>query len=185
MRHSVAHTLVVLVACATGLSGCAARGRTLSVANPRDAAAHTATAPEASLGEYIAKIRHVSAAARPAPTVKSIPTLEDRDQDLAAALAQLRAEPTADSYLAVGELYRARGVLDSAYKHFSAAVKLEPSNADAYEGLAKTWRDWRAPALALSDAARARFYAPQSASVQNTLGTILQALGRLAEERRA
>jgi Flp pilus assembly protein TadD len=187
VRQSLVHTLVVFAAlgCATGLTGCAARGRTLSVAIPRDAAARTATAPEVSLGEYIEKIRHVSAAARPAPVATSVPTLEDRDPELAAALARLRGEPSAESQVLVGELYRVRGVLDSAYKHFTAAVRLTPSNADAYEGLAKTWRDWRAPTLALSDAARARFHAPQSASVQNTLGTILQALGRRDEARRA
>lgn len=166
------------------LAGCAARGRTVA-STPRDAAADTAAAPADSLGEYIEKIRHVSAAARPVPKTISVPTLESRDRSLAAALAQLHIESSAEAYVAVGELYRSHGVLDSAYKHFNAAVKLDPKNADAYEGLAKTWRDWGFPGLALSDASRARFYAPRSASVQNTLGTVFQALGRAQDARQA
>lgn len=166
------------------LAGCAARGRTVASA-PRDADAKAASAPEDSLGDYIEKIRHVSAAARPVAKTLSVPTLESRDQELAAALANVSIAPSAEAYLAVGELYRSRGVLDSAYKHFNAAVKLDPKNADAYEGLAKTWRDWGNPGVALSDAARARFYAPASPSIQNTLGTIFQALGRSQDARRA
>ena len=169
---------------AVSVAGCAARGRTVASA-PRDAVADSASAPEDSLGEYIEKIRHVSAAARPVAKTPSAPTLESRDQVLAAALWHLRVEPSAEAYLAVGELYRSHGVLDAAYKHFNAAAKLDPKNADAYEGLAKTWRDWGFPGLALSDASRARFYAPGSASVQNTLGTVFQALGRPQDARQA
>ena len=129
------------------------------------------------------KVRHLSAAARPARATAVAVTLESRDAELAAALLELKASPTAESHLAVGELYRRRGVLDAAYRHYNAAVKLEPHNAAAYEGLARTWRDWKLPALAAGDAARARFYAPASASIQNTFGTIMQALGRRDDAR--
>ena len=127
----------------------------------------------------------MSAAARPVTNANGAATLESRDPDLAAALLQLGLERSVENEIAVAELYRLRGVLDAAYKHFQAAVKLEPRNADAYEGLARTWRDWGFPQLALSDAARARFYAPASASVQNTLGTILQALDRTRDAKQA
>jgi Flp pilus assembly protein TadD len=176
--------VVVALIAVLSSAGCAARGRTAASA-PRDAGAPGVSAPEDSLGDYIEKIRHVSAAARPVAKTLAVPTLESRDQTLAAALASVTVEPSAEAYLAVGELYRSHGVLDSAYKHFNAAVKLDPKNADAYEGLAKTWRDWGNPGLALSDASRARFYAPASPSVQNTLGTIFQALGRAPDARRA
>jgi len=186
VRRSITHTLLLMTALAgaTGLTGCAARGRHVTT-TPRTNVADEATAPEASLGEYIEKIRHLSTSARPVPKTVTLPTLESRDRALAAALAQVRVEPSAEGHVAVGELYRSHGVLDSAYKHFNAAVKLDPRNGDAYEGLARTWRDWGFPALALSDVSRARFYAPASASVQNTLGTIFQALGRPRDARQA
>ena len=184
MSRSITHTLLLVTALAgaIGLSGCAARSRTVS-SPARTAGVADASAPEASLGEYIEKIRHLSTSARPVPKTVSVPTLESRDRALAAALTHLRVEPSAEAHLAAGELYRSHGVLDSAFKHFNAALRLEPKNADAYEGLARTWRDWGLPALALSDASRARFYAPASASVQNTLGTIFQALGRPRDAR--
>ena len=43
----------------------------------------------------------------------------------------------------------------------------------------RVWRDWGLPALALGDAHRAIYYAPQSASARNTYGTVMQALGQL------
>ena len=179
------HTLLFIAALtgASGLTGCAARGHV--DAKPRPAVVDDAAAAEGSLGEYIEKIRHLSTSARPVPKTVSVPTLESRDRALAAALTHLRVEPSAEAYVEVGELYRSHGVLDSAHKHFNAAIKLDPRSAAAYEGLARTWRDWRLPELALSDVSRARFYAPASASVQNTLGTILQALGRPKDARQA
>jgi Flp pilus assembly protein TadD len=47
------------------------------------------------------------------------------------------------------------------------------------------WRDWGLPHLGLGDAHRAAYYASESAAVQNTLGTLLQALGYRTEARRA
>jgi len=184
VRRSIAHTL--LLVSAIGLAGCATRTRPVTSAAPRATAAETAGAPEGSLSEYIEKIRHLSVATRPVTTTtSSVATLESRDPELAAGLVLLSTNPSAEVHLSVGELYRSRGVLDSAHKHFNAAAKLAPKNADAYEGLARTWRDWGVPTLALGDASRARFYAPQSASVQNTLGTILQGLGQIDGARRA
>jgi len=50
--------------------------------------------------------------------------------------------------------------------------------AEAHEAMAQVWRDWGMPALGLSSAHRAVFYAPRSASAHNTLGTLLDALGQ-------
>ena len=181
MRQPHVHILVLVASVA--ITGCAARNRPLSPSVPPALGAEKSDAPEDSLQAHMEKVRQLSAAARPAGATAVAVTLDSRDVELAAALLELKASPTAESHLAVGELYRRRGVLDAAYRHYNAAVKLEPHNAAAYEGLARTWRDWKLPALAAGDAARARYYAPASPSIQNTFGTIMQALGRRDDAR--
>jgi tetratricopeptide (TPR) repeat protein len=57
-------------------------------------------------------------------------------------------------------------------------LRLNPRDAGGYDGLARIWRDWGFPHLGLGDAYRAVYYAPHSAAPFNTLGTILQAMGR-------
>jgi Flp pilus assembly protein TadD len=54
-----------------------------------------------------------------------------------------------------------------------------------YDLRARIWRDWGFAALALGDAHRAVHHAPNAAGPLNTLGTVLQALGRHDEARRA
>jgi tetratricopeptide (TPR) repeat protein len=130
----------------------------------------------------MAQVRHLSTALRP-DTGARPQLLEERDPDLAAALKKLSLAPTADLHRAVAERYRERGVLDAAYTHFTKAITLDPRNAAAYEGLARVWRDWGLPQLGVADAYRATFYAPQSASAQNTYGTLMQALGKYREAR--
>jgi tetratricopeptide (TPR) repeat protein len=83
----------------------------------------------------------------------------------------------------VAARYIGLGILDQAHEHFSAAVALDPRDAAAWDGLARIWRDWRFPHLALSDAHRAVYHAPDSPVVHNTLGTVLQALGHHAAAR--
>ena len=90
-----------------------------------------------------------------------------------------RASRRRNGYRSLAERYRERGVLDAAYRNFNRAIALNPRDAAAYEGLARVWRDWGLPALALGDAYRATYYAPQSASARNTYGTVMQALGQL------
>jgi Flp pilus assembly protein TadD len=51
--------------------------------------------------------------------------------------------------------------------------------------LAQIWRDWGYPDQGLGSAYRAVSYAPHSANAENTLGTILAALGRTDDARRA
>ena len=75
------------------------------------------------------------------------------------------------------------GIADVAHEHFSAAVKLDAKDAASWDGRARIWRDWGFPQLALPDAFRAVYYAPDSPIVHNTLGTVFQALGRRAEAR--
>jgi Flp pilus assembly protein TadD len=148
-----------------------------------DRAATAAQVEPGSLSEFIQKTRHLSTNASPRSPRPPIATLEASDPELVAALALTRAQPTAERHRELAELYRSHGVLDAAYRHFNRAIALKPRDAAAYEGLARVWRDWGLPELALGDAHRATFYAPHSASVQNTYGTIMQALGRQADAR--
>jgi tetratricopeptide (TPR) repeat protein len=176
------------IAAAALLSGCAARGGVVApAARPSSTAAvaSEAPAPTSELSDYMAKIRHLSASAPPSRTTTALETLESRDTGLAEDLRHLSAAPTAAAHRAVAERYRQRGVLDAAHRHYNAALKLDGRDALAYEGLARVWRDWGLSNLALGDAYRAVYFAPTSAAVHNTLGTVLQALGQHENARTA
>ena len=175
MRILLKRTLVVVAA--TLLAGCATRGPRAAALTAPGGADSTNLSTNASLREYIQKVRRLSASAKPQPAKDAAETLETRDPALAAALLQLMAAPTAERHRVIAERYLELGVLDSAYRHFNDALALNPRDAAAYEGLARVWRDWGLPEVAVGDAHRATFYAPQSASARNTLGTIMQALG--------
>jgi tetratricopeptide (TPR) repeat protein len=169
----------------TVLSGCAIRqSRTPQPPSPPVNVAPPATAPE-SLSEYMQKIRHLSANARPLNKNEAAETLETRDPAIAAELLLVSSQPTAERYRSLAERYRERGVLDAAYRNFNRALALNPRDAASYEGLARVWRDWGLPALALGDAHRATYYAPRSGSARNTFGTVMQALGRYDHARAA
>ena len=118
------------------------------------------------------------------PAQNLAPTLESTNPKLRAALLLLVASPTAASHRQVAIEYRRLGVLDAAHEHFTMAAKLQPSDAVSYDALARLWRDWGMPKLALPDARRAVAYAPKSAAAANTLGTVFQALGELNEAKR-
>src|SRR5207247_4202917 len=102
-----------------------------------------------SLGSYITRIRDVSSAAKPTPSLTQ--TIESSDPLLSAALTQLAASPTAENHRRVASEYRRVRVLDLAHKHLSAAVQLDPRDAAAFDGLARIWRDWGFPQLGLGD----------------------------------
>ncbi len=108
-----------------------------------------------------------------------VPTLEAGHRRLAEARRRHALAPTAQNERRLADAYRDTGVLDAALEHYSAAFTLDPTDAAAFEGAARIWRDWGYPALALPHAYRAAFWAPQSASAQSTLGTVLLRLGRL------
>jgi len=127
------------------------------------------------------KVRAKSEQAR--PVTNRVRTIETSDAAFAAALLSVSAQPTAANHRDVAARYVRLGILDQAHEHFSAAVALDPSDAASWDGLARIWRDWGFPNLALSDAHRAVYYAPHSASVHNTLGTVLNALGKRREAR--
>jgi Flp pilus assembly protein TadD len=121
--------------------------------------------PQPTLEEAIGKIRKLMAEARPTPRAAAT-TLEERDAVLIAARARLQASQTPEAFVEVADVYRTR-------------------LAGAYEGLARVWRDWGLAHLGLSDAYRAVYFAPDSATARNTLGTLLQALGHRSDARQA
>jgi len=167
----------------TLLAGCAARGpRAATPSSPAGAGDAADLSANSSLSEYIGKLRHLSAAAKP-PAKGAAETIETRDPALAADLRLVLSAPTAERHRAIAERYLELGVLDSAYQQFNDALAMNPRDSAAYEGLARVWRDWGLPELAVGDAHRATFYAPQSASARNTFGTIMQALGHYSEAK--
>jgi tetratricopeptide (TPR) repeat protein len=111
-------------------------------------------------------------------------TLESSDERLKAALLRVAVAPTPESHRQVALEYRRLGVLDHAQEHFAAAVKLDPKDVVSRDGMARIWRDWGFPNMALPEARRAVADAPRSATAANTLGTVFQALGSLDEAKR-
>jgi Tfp pilus assembly protein PilF len=101
-----------------------------------------------------------------------------------AALAQLSVMPTSAAHRQVALEYRRLQVLDHAQEHFTAAVKIDPKDAVSRDGMARIWRDWGFPNMALPEARRAVADAPRSAAAANTLGTIFQALGMFDDAKR-
>jgi tetratricopeptide (TPR) repeat protein len=140
----------------------------------------TARARKEALLSSIEKFRQL-VATTPRP-IQATPTstIEGQDPELSSARLLLAVLPSADNHRRVAAAYMQLGVLDAAYDHFKAALRLNSRDAAAFDGLARVWRDWGLPNVALGDAHRAIYYAPASATVYNTLGTILQKLGQTA-----
>ena len=111
-------------------------------------------------------------------------TIESQDRALGTALLVLTIAPTAQHHRAVAHEYQRLGILDAAFDHLTAATRLDPRDAAAYDARARIWRDWGFPELGMADSARAVFYAPWSAAAHNTRGTLLAAIGLEADARR-
>ena len=141
---------------------------------------------DGALMDYIGQMRELGVRARPAPPSPLLAsTVEAQDEELTAALAELAVVREPAQHRRVAERFRELKILDAAYDHFARARTLDPTDAAAYDGLARIWRDWGFPHLGLGDASRSVYYAPTWAPAHNTLGTILTALGRGGEARRA
>jgi Flp pilus assembly protein TadD len=110
-------------------------------------------------------------------------TVEESYPELAAALSRLTASPSAESEICVAQAYARHNNSDKALEHFERAATLDPANSDAWDGLARVWRDWGFPNFGLGNAYRAVHAAPRSPTARNTLGTILQVLGRGPDAR--
>lgn len=174
----------VCVAAICATTGCAARsgGASTNTPNP-ERLTHVSTTQTHSLEDFMSKVRARSMMAR--PLTQNELTVEGNDAELTAALMIAKARPSAANHRKVAQLYLRHGLKDVAHEHFTAAVKLDPRDAVSFDGLARIWRDWGFANLALPDASRAVYFAPQSAVAHNTLGTVLQVLGRRVEARAA
>lgn len=139
------------------------------------------TAATDSLEQFMREVRAKSERARPHTTYQE--TAEASDAALQQALARLKEHPSAAAHRAVAVEYMRLKIEDVAHEHYSAAIKLDTKDAASWDGRARIWRDWGFSNLALPDASRAVYYAPDSAIVHNTLGTVLQSLGRRSEAR--
>lgn len=183
MRRSLGCVLLVVLA-----AGCAAhRPADLSLSSTARAASvetpsRRLTTVPGSVSSFNANVGTAAAAAKP-PDRQEIPTIEKVNSDLASALAVLTASPTAVSERRVAEAYRGVGVLDKANDHFAEAIRLDPKDGWAYDGLARVWRDSGFPQLGLGDAYRAVYRLRSAPESLNTLGTILFALGHISEAR--
>lgn len=131
----------------------------------------------ATTDEYVAKLRALSAQAQPRTKRVSLEMLEGHDTSLRDALAVVSAGPSPSAHVRVALEYRRLGIADAAFEHASAAVRLDPKNATAYDLRARIWRVWGLAHLGLSDARRAVALAPGSATAWNTLGLILEGAG--------
>jgi tetratricopeptide (TPR) repeat protein len=111
-------------------------------------------------------------------------TVEARDPALAAALLKLGLVASPEQHRAVAGEYRRLGILDTAFDHLTAAIRLDKHDAASYDARARIWRDWGFSRLGMGDAARAVYYAPRSAAAHNTWGTLLAAAGQRDDARR-
>ena len=164
------------------LSGCAARGRSFAERFVKQGEPKTDLGGP-SIGD--ASKAAAPAAAAPVPVPQPVPdtiaagtTVESSDPRLAASLLVETAQPTVGNHVAVAQEYLRLGILDAAFSHASQALDLDSSFSEAHELIARIWRDWGFPTEGLGAAHRAVYYAPQSASAENTFGTLLDAIGR-------
>ncbi len=181
---------IVLVS-ATLLAGCAA-GHSRSLTSRFVKAGVPATdlgGPRPAMGSALSvevdKARRLAASRPAAKSTNWGARIENTDPQLAASLLLQLMLPSAEHQVGVAQEYRRLGILDAAYDRLSQAIEIEPRLAEAHEMLARIWRDWQMPARALGPAYRATYFDPQSASARNTMGTILERLGRVDDARRA
>jgi tetratricopeptide (TPR) repeat protein len=130
-------------------------------------------APPSDLAATVRRLAAESQADRP-----PLPTAEVSDAGLKRSLDTASASPSAANCRRAAAEYLRLGITDEAANRLSAAIALDPRDAASYELLARIWRDWGFPAQGLADAHRAVFYAPASATAENTLGTLFHRLGR-------
>jgi tetratricopeptide (TPR) repeat protein len=181
--------LVVWCTLALAGSACAARHdgfsqKFVKPGNPKVSyEADVATASRPNLHESMRKVRALQSKTRKSQSLQ--PTIEQSDPALSNAMLRLAFADTAENHRLAAVAYRQAGVADYAYKHYQRALKLEPCDSLAFEGLAQIWRDWGAADLGLTDAYRAVHCRPESASAHNTLGTLFVALRQMGHAREA
>jgi tetratricopeptide (TPR) repeat protein len=181
---------VPVAALATLLNACAAsvRPEISSLLIKQGEPSVSYDAPDAGKGKAAKPTRadYRLPADRPArERTESANTVENTDKPLSQALKGLRLADTASNRLRVAGEYRRLKILDKAYEHATAALKINRRSAEALEQRAQVWREWGFPHFGLGDAHRAVFIAPGSPSARNTLGTLLQSMGQPESARQA
>jgi tetratricopeptide (TPR) repeat protein len=177
--------LAALLAAVSGVTACAAPRyapratpvvRAMETRNLRELRAERGA--NESEAHFVERVRNLQANAdSKARSGMMLPTAETNDPALRASLARLALAPTAANHRDVAAAYNPLKIHDMAYQHLSQAIKLERRDAAAYDARARLWRDLGLPHVALPDAHRAAYFASDSPIPQNTLGTVLEALG--------
>ena len=165
-------------------AGCGTRAA-LKIDLPESAEPRFVASPDqaASLSSFIEQVRARMAEARP-PQQTALEQVEAADPRLAAALAAAAIDPSPQTFRRVAEEYTRLQITDKAHEYLAQAYVLDARDPATYDARARLWRDGLLLDRALADAYRALYYAPASATVHNTLGTIFQALGRRDEAQR-
>jgi tetratricopeptide (TPR) repeat protein len=159
------------------VAGCATRQAT-------EASRTQAASPAQSVEATAATLRDAARSEMPGLKTNRPLGVEVSDMTLADALKALNDAPTSEANRRVGVEYRRVQVYDKAHEYFTEAIKLDPKNAAAFDGLARTWRDWGVPRSGLAHAYMAVHLAPEWAAAQNTLGTMLYVMGNGKDARR-
>jgi Tfp pilus assembly protein PilF len=161
-------------------SGCAAHRSTITNTFVRQGEPSVdvgGSVPGPETATYVAQLRKLAETAKPRPKTATPDAAEARDTSLRERLAALEAAPSAAAHLQVALEYRRLGILDAAFSHLSAAIRLEPKDGASYDLRARLWRAWGLPQLGIPDARKAVAFSPRSASAWNTLGLLLEESG--------
>jgi tetratricopeptide (TPR) repeat protein len=164
--------------------GCAGRAVEPPVARPA-APALAAEGPQSAPGSLHTATSGEGRAPDSGPSGGGPVAVELADIHLREALTAYESARTARGAQSVAEQYARLGIADRAHHYYSAALALDPGHHGAHDGLARLWRDAGLPHLGLTNSYRAIYYAPDSPSAHNTLGTLLQALGQRSAARAA
>ena len=188
LRANAIRIAIPALVFAAASSGCAAHGsrfasRFVRPGQPTASFDDPVAASPQQLQEYVRKVRDTQAKATPKSSL--LPTLETTDSALAKGLLLLAMQETPAHHRAVAAAYWNAGVLDFAFHHLQRAAALDRCDAAAYDGMARVWRAWGRPDVAIGDAYRAIHCNPESAEIYNTLGTIMQLLGQNENAQRA
>jgi Flp pilus assembly protein TadD len=125
-----------------------------------------------------ASISHV-----PSRWSSSISSLETSHPDLRDAMFRLTLAPTAEHHLDVARIYRRLGIIDTAVSYLDRSLALHGSDPVVHDAVARLWRDGGQPGMGLTHAYKAVYLAPDWPVGQNTLGTLLYAMGHRADAR--
>jgi Flp pilus assembly protein TadD len=129
-------------------------------------------------------LEHASVTTVSSRVSSSASSLENVYPELRDAMWQLRLAPTPAHYMAVARVYRQLGITDTAHDYLARSLAVNGPDPKVLDAMARLWRDWGQPQEGLTYAHRAVYMAPGWAAGQNTLGTVLFALGQRTEARK-